>query len=124
MFPKIQSFLYGFGGVRLALARHLIDFFNNGIYSVTCSKDIPGERITLAHLSLPLIGEGEVCTQNRTYSVQGLTSKYGWGPLPLNQCKVDALFNGMQLTTAYSVYNLIRSFKLIEWADSVAPVST
>ena len=88
------------------------------------SKDIPDERIALAHLSLPLIGEGEVCIQNKIYSAQELASKYGWEPLPLSQREVDALLNGTQLTTAYSAYNLIESLKLIEWADFVASVST
>ena len=124
LFLKIQSFSYGFSGVRLALVQRLIDFFNNGVYPVVYSKDIPDERIALAHLSLPLIGEGEVCIQNKIYSAQELVSKYGWEPLPLSQREVDALLNGTQLTTAYSAHNLIESLKLIEWADFVASVST
>ena len=124
LFLKIQSFSYGFSGVRLALVQRLIDFFNNGVYPVVYSKDIPDERIALAHLSLPLIGEGEVCIQNKIYSAQELASKYGWEPLPLSQREVDALLNGTQLTTAYSAHNLIESLKLIEWADFVASVST
>ena len=56
LFLKIQSFSYGFSGVRLALVQRLIDFFNNGVYPVVYSKDIPDERFALAHLSLPLIG--------------------------------------------------------------------
>ena len=124
LFLKIQSFSYGFSGVRLALVQRLIDFFNNGVYPVVYSKDIPDERIALAHLSLPLIGEGEVCIQNKIYSAQELASKYGWEPLPLSQREADALLNGTQLTTAYSAHNLIESLKLIEWADFVASVST
>lgn len=124
LFLKIQSFSYGFSGVRLELVQRMIDFYNKGVMPVVYSKDIPDERIALAHLALPLFGEGEVCVQNKIYSAQELESKYGWAPLTLQMRETDALLNGTQLTTAYGIYNLIKSLRLMEWADFVASVST
>lgn len=88
------------------------------------SKDIPDERIALAHLALPLFGEGEVCIHNKIYSVQELEAKYGWQPLSLEMREADALLNGTRLTTAYGIYNLSKSLQIIQWADFVASVST
>lgn len=124
LFLKIQSFSYGYSGVRLALVQRLIDFYNKGVLPVVYSKDIPDERIALAHLALPLFGEGEVCIHNKIYSAQELEAKYGWLPLSLEMREADALLNGTQLTTAYGIYNLSKSLQIIQWADFVASVST
>ena len=124
LFLKIQSFSYGYSGVRLALVQRLIDFYNKGVLPVVYSKDIPDERIALAHLALPLFGEGEVCIHNNIYSAQELEDKYGWQPLSLEMREADALLNGTQLTTAYGIYNLSKSLQIIQWADFVASVST
>ena len=113
-----------YSGVRLALVQRLIDFYNHGVFPVVYSKDIPDERIALAHLALPLFGEGEVCIQHKVYSAQELEGKYGWQPLLSEGREADALLNGTQLTTAYGIYNLSKSLKLIQWADFVASVST
>ena len=124
LFLKIQSFSYGYSGVRLALVQRLIDFYTKGVLPVVYSKDIPDERIALAHLALPLFGEGEVCIHNKIYSAQELEDKYGWQPLSLEMREADALLNGTQLTTAYGIYNLSKSLQIIQWADFVASVST
>ena len=124
LFLKIQSFSYGYSGVRLALVQRLIDFYNQEVFPVVYSKDIPDERIALAHLALPLFGEGEVCIHNKIYSAQELEAKYGWQPLSLEMREADALLNGTQLTTAYGIYNLSKSLKIIQWADFVSSVST
>ena len=113
LFLKIQSFSYGYSGVRLALVQHLIDFYNQGVFPVVYSKDIPDERIALAHLALPLFGEGEVCIHNKIYSTQELEAKYGWQPLSLEMREADALLNGTQLTTTYDIYNLSKSLQIM-----------
>lgn len=124
LFLKIQSFSYGFSGVRLEVVQRLIQFYNAGALPIVYSQDIPDERIALAHLALPLIGEGELHYQRKTYATQEIDTKNGWQPLTLNTREVEALLNGTQLTTAYSVYNLLKALRLVQWADFVAAVST
>lgn len=124
LFLKIQSFSYGFSGVRLEVVHRLIQFYNTGALPIVYSQDIPDERIALAHLALPLIGEGELHYQRKTYATQEIDTKNGWQPLTLNTREVEALLNGTQLTTAYSVYNLLKALRLVQWADFVAAVST
>ena len=60
---KIQSLSYGHSGVQLGTVERLIDFYNNDILPVIYTQGslgASGDLAPLAHLSLPLLGEGEV----------------------------------------------------------------
>ena len=60
---KIQSLAYGHSGVQLATIQRLVDMFNNNVLPVVYqqgSLGASGDLAPLAHLSLPLIGLGEV----------------------------------------------------------------
>ena len=60
---KIQSLAYGHSGVQVNTVQRLIDFYNKGIYPIIYefgSLGASGDLAPLAHLSLPLIGLGEV----------------------------------------------------------------
>ena len=60
---KIQSLSYGYSGCKLDTVQRLVDFFNNDIYPIVYmqgSLGASGDLVPLAHLSLPLIGLGEV----------------------------------------------------------------
>ena len=63
IFLKIQGLSYGHSGVQLATLQRLVDFYNNDIFPVVYqqgSLGASGDLAPLAHLSLPLIGLGEV----------------------------------------------------------------
>ncbi len=60
---KIQSLSYGHSGVSLETVNRLIDFYNEDVLPVVYSQGslgASGDLAPLAHLSLPLIGKGEV----------------------------------------------------------------
>ena len=63
LFLKIQSLSYGHSGIRMETIQKLIDFYNYDILPVIFqlgSLGASGDLAPLAHLSLPLIGLGEV----------------------------------------------------------------
>jgi histidine ammonia-lyase len=63
---KVLGLAHGNSGVQLATVERLIYFFNNNILPVVYqqgSLGASGDLAPLAHLSLPLIGEGEVYFQ-------------------------------------------------------------
>jgi len=69
LFLKVQSLSYGNSGVQLATIQRLIDFYNNNITPVVYqygSLGASGDLAPLAHMSLPLIGMGEVVMEGRT----------------------------------------------------------
>ena len=60
---KIKSLSYGNSGVQLKTVNRLIEFYNNNIIPVVYqqgSLGASGDLAPLAHLSLPLLGLGEV----------------------------------------------------------------
>ena len=60
---KVQSLSYGHSGSQLLTVQRLVDMFNNDILPVVYeqgSLGASGDLAPLAHLSLPLIGLGEV----------------------------------------------------------------
>ncbi|GJQ04938.1 aromatic amino acid ammonia-lyase [Capnocytophaga canimorsus] len=123
LFLKIQSLSYGYSGVHLKTVERLIDFFNNDILPVVYLEGAPDDRISLANMALPLIGEGEVRINGKVFSACELEAQYGWRSLQLGAKEGEALLVGTQLTTAYAVYCLIKSLKICVLSDFIASLS-
>ncbi len=70
---KVQSLAYGHSGVQLITIQRLIDFYNLDILPVVYeqgSLGASGDPAPLAHLALPLLGEGEVWYQGQRMPCQ------------------------------------------------------
>ena len=123
---KIQSLSYGFSGCQLATVNRLIDFFNNDIYPVVYmqgSLGASGDLVPLAHLTLPLVGLGEVEYQGEVITGAELLQKLEWQPIQLASKEGLALLNGTQNMGAFAVWALLQSYRLSEWADRIAAMS-
>src|SRR6185436_5238871 len=82
---KIQGLSYGNSGVAVETVDRLIEFFNEDVLPVVYkqgSLGASGDLAPLAHLSLPLIGEGEVNYDGKRQSASVL-KKLGLKPLHL-----------------------------------------
>jgi len=126
IFLKIQSLSYGNSGVQLATVQRLADFFNNDIIPVVYqigSLGASGDLAPLAHLSLPLIGEGEVYLHGKKTDAGNALKKFGWNPVDLQSKEGLALLNGTQFMSAYGVYCCLRVFKLSKLSDIIAAIS-
>jgi len=123
---KIQSLSYGHSGVQLATVQRLIDFYNHNIIPVVYqlgSLGASGDLSPLAHMSLPLIGLGEVYDHGvRTTAAQALARRE-WEPIKLKSKEGLALLNGTQFMSAYGVYSLLKLFRLSELADIISAIS-
>ncbi|WBL23918.1 histidine ammonia-lyase [Zunongwangia sp. HRR-M8] len=123
---KIQSLSYGNSGVALETVERLIDFFNEDILPVIYeqgSLGASGDLAPLAHLALPLIGEGEVYYKGNVISGATILNKYGWQPVKLQSKEGLALLNGTQFMSAHAVHALIKAYKLSYCADLISAVS-
>ncbi|GDX53298.1 histidine ammonia-lyase [Bacteroidota bacterium] len=123
---KIQSLSYGNSGVDLTTVWRLIDFFNLGIYPVVYeqgSLGASGDLAPLAHLSLPLLGLGEVNYNGKKYSSAEILPHFKWQPLKLKSKEGLALLNGTQFMSAYAVQLLLKTKRLSQWADLISCVS-
>lgn len=123
---KIQSLSYGHSGVQLETVERLIDFYNYDIVPVIYSQGslgASGDLAPLAHLSLPLIGEGEVYQDGFRQPASKVLDKMDWKPIILQSKEGLALLNGTQFMSAYGVYILIKSCKLSYLADVIGAIS-
>jgi histidine ammonia-lyase len=123
---KIQSLSYGHSGVRLETVERLVDFYNHDVLPVVYSQGslgASGDLSPLAHLSLPLLGLGEVDFQgNRMPAADALKLK-GWQPLELASKEGLAMLNGTQFMAAIGSFCLIKAFDLSLWADLIGALS-
>jgi histidine ammonia-lyase len=123
---KIQSLSYGHSGVQLETVERLIEFYNNDILPVIYNQGslgASGDLAPLAHLSLPLLGEGEVYMDGFRQPAGKMLEKMGWKPIVMKSKEGLALLNGTQFMSAYGVYVLLKSVKLSYLADVIAAVS-
>src|SRR5690606_10170347 len=82
-----------------------------------------GDLAPLAHLSLPLLGKGEVWFEGKQILAQDVLDKFGWEPIVLKSKEGLALLNGTQFMSAYGVQLLLKAFKLSYLADLIGSVS-
>ena len=123
---KIQSLSYGFSGCQLATVNRLIDFFNNDVYPIVYmqgSLGASGDLVPLAHLSLPLVGLGEVEYKGKVLTSVEMLKKFKWQPIQLASKEGLALLNGTQNMGAFAVWSLLQSQRLSKWADKIAAMS-
>ena len=123
---KIQSLSYGFSGCKLDTVERLIDFFNNDIYPIVYmqgSLGASGDLVPLAHLSLPLVGLGEVEFEGEVMTGAAVLEKKGWKPIHLASKEGLALLNGTQNMSSFAVWGLLQAMKLSDWADKIAVMS-
>lgn len=123
---KIQSLSYGNSGVQLATVSRLIDFFNEDILPVVYqqgSLGASGDLAPLAHLSLPLLGLGEVKYKGEKRPAADVLKEMGWESLTLKSKEGLALLNGTQFMSAHGVYALIKSARLLRLADKIGAMS-
>ena len=123
---KIQSLSYGNSGVALETVERLIELYNNDILPVIYeqgSLGASGDLAPLAHLALPLIGDGEVYYNGSVISGEDLLAQMNWSPLKLQSKEGLALLNGTQFMSAHAVFTLLKAYKLSYMADLIGAIS-
>jgi len=123
---KIQSLSYGNSGVQLITVERLVDFYNHDILPVIYNQGslgASGDLAPLAHLSLPLLGEGEVYYDGFRQPAKKVLEKMGWQPIVLQSKEGLALLNGTQFMSAYGSYVLLKAMKYSYLADVISAIS-
>ena len=123
---KIKSLSYGYSGVHVNTVERLMDMHNNDVLPVIYTQGslgASGDLAPLSHLSLPLIGLGEVYYEGKKIPAADALKKLGWEPIKLQSKEGLALINGTQFMSAYGMYNLLQSDRLLKWADIIAAIS-
>ena len=123
---KILGLSHGHSGVQLATVERLIYFFNNDILPIVYqqgSLGASGDLAPLAHLCLPLIGEGEVSYEGIRFGGNELFKKFNLQPIELQSKEGLALLNGTQFMSSYGSYAVAASRKLWKQFNQIAAIS-
>lgn len=123
---KIKSLSYGHSGVQIDTVKRLMDMYNNGVHPVIFTQGslgASGDLAPLSHLSLPLIGLGEVRHKGIKYPSEVILDELDWEPIQLQSKEGLALINGTQFMSAYGLHNLIQAERLLSWANIIAAIS-
>ena len=123
---KIQSLSYGYSGVQLQTVERLLDFYNHDILPIIYTQGslgASGDLAPLAHLSLPLLGEGEVYYEGFRQPSKKVLDKMGWKPIVLQSKEGLALLNGTQFMSSYGCYILLKAIKYSYLADVISAIS-
>lgn len=106
---KINSLSRGFSGIRPEVLKFLITLLNNEAYPTVPEKGSVGacgDLAPLAHLVLPLLGEGSIDYQGERLPSAEVLPKLGLAPLTLAPKEGLALLNGTQASTALALHGL------------------
>ncbi|HLY53688.1 MAG TPA: histidine ammonia-lyase [Steroidobacteraceae bacterium] len=119
---KLASLLQGFSGVSEELLRFLERLINAGLMPCVPSQGsvgASGDLAPLAHLSLSVLGLGEIRRHGEVLPAAEALAQEGMSPLTLGPKEGLALLNGTQVSTALALAGLFE----LESAFAAAVVS-
>lgn len=123
---KARTFALGVSGVRHELVERLIVFLNEGIHPVVPSQGslgASGDLAQLAHLALPLIGEGDVELNGDVLSAAEALRSLGLEPLELSYKEGLSLVNGTEAMLAMGALACSGAASLARCADMAGAMS-
>ncbi|MEO8111411.1 MAG: histidine ammonia-lyase [Ginsengibacter sp.] len=126
MMLKIKSLSYGYSGIGIDVVKRLMDMYNNNVLPVIYTQGslgASGDLAPLSHLCLPLIGMGEVRVMGDKMPASAALKNNDWQAIDLQSKEGLALINGTQFMSAYGMSALIKSEKLLQWANVIAAIS-
>ena len=123
---RANTIALGHSGARPEVIDRLLDFLRLGIHPVVPAQGsvgASGDLAPLAHLSLPLIGRGQVEMGGRVMPAREALAESGLEPLVLGPKEGLALLNGTQLMSALGALLLADADRLVRTASTVAAIT-
>ena len=126
MLMKAASLARGFSGVRPVVVDTLLAVLNAGIIPripVKGSVGASGDLAPLSHMTLALMGEGEVRWRGQWVPAAQALQAAGLTPLTLAAKEGLALINGTQVSTALALHGLFMAERLLEAGTVIGALS-
>lgn len=123
---RLNVLLQGYTGVREEVCIALLNLLEHEIYPCIPSfgsVGASGDLAPLAHLALPLIGEGQVQFQGKMIAADEALKACNLQPLTLEPKEGLGLINGTQGMLAVGGLALAEGIKLLELADMISALS-
>lgn len=123
---RLNVLLAGMTGVRIELCEALSNLLKHEISPIVPqygSVGASGDLAPLAHLALPLIGEGNVVFQGHVMPAKQALKKAKLKPITLEEKEGLSLINGTQIMLAVGTLAIQRTQSLLELAELAAALS-
>ena len=117
---------YGHSGVQVETLERLLYFYNNDILPVVYeqgSLGASGDLSPLAHISLALLGEGEVYWKGEKEKTKEVYEKLNISPIQLQSKEGLALLNGTQFMSSYLAHAVYEAKRILPQANLNAAMS-
>lgn len=123
---RAQSLSFGFSGIRINVIELLLECLNRGVHPVIPSQGsvgASGDLAPLAHMALPLIGEGKAEVGGVVMTGREALTSVGLEPVILEAKEGLALINGTQAMTAIGALVVHDAQRLATLADIAGAMS-
>ena len=120
---KVHSLCKGFSGIRIDVIERICWHIEKDIIPAVPSQGsvgASGDLAPLAHLFLPLIGEGEVLYKGKQLSTKKVLDQENKLPLKLKEKEGLALINGTQFISAFTCFSLAKFKNCLINADIIS----
>jgi histidine ammonia-lyase len=126
MLLRANALAKGYSGARVETAELLVECLDRGVLPYVPSRGsvgASGDLAPLAHLALPLIGEGKAWVEGELCAGDEALARVGLEPLKLRAKEGLSLVNGTQFMAAFGALGLIRGRRLAKAADLACALS-
>src|SRR6266540_2332809 len=126
MLLRANALAKGFSGARARPVELLIECLNRGVLPHVPSRGsvgASGDLAPLAHLALPLVGEGEAWVDGERVPGAKALERVGLEPIELRAKEGLSLVNGTQFMAAFGALGLVRARRLQQAADLACAMS-
>src|SRR5215468_9878874 len=120
MLLRANALAKGNSGARVETVELLVALLDRGVLPVVPSRGsvgASGDLAPLAHLALPLVGEGEAWYDGERLPGAGALDRAGLEPQTLKAKEGLSLVNGTQFMAAFAALGLVRARRLAKAAD-------
>lgn len=120
MLLRARTFAFGISGVRFELVEAFVKMLNEGIHPAVPAQGslgASGDLAQLAHLALPVMGEGTVEIDGRTMAADAALRSRGIEPVALSHKEGLALVNGTEMMLAYGILVFAAATAIARTAD-------
>ncbi|HZQ81752.1 MAG TPA: histidine ammonia-lyase [Gaiellaceae bacterium] len=126
MLLRANALAKGNSGARIETVQLLLDCLNRGVLPYVPSRGsvgASGDLAPLAHLALPLVGEGRAFFEGELLDGGAALARAGLEPVRLLAKEGLSLINGTQFMAAQAALALMRAHRLMRAADCACALS-
>jgi len=126
MLLRANALAKGCSGARVETVELLLECLNRRVLPVVPARGsvgASGDLAPLAHLALPLVGEGEAWVEGELLSGAEALERVGLEPVELRAKEGLSLVNGTQFMAAFGALGVVRARRLVKVADLACTLS-